>query len=302
MSPLAALDAGSNTIVLLVGEVVEGRVRQVRYESEMVQIGADLHTTGAIGRERTERALAVFRRFLDIARECGARGLAAGATATVRRASDGAEFLRAASEAIDTEVRLLGEEEEAKLSFLGVSSVHAVDGRWLMADVGGASTELVVAEGRSLLAWGSAHLGSGSFSASHLRSDPPTDAERQQLRRSAAAALESLPKPASVDALAVTGTAPLRHLLPPRGDFSRQELEAARRRLNADSASVVGESTGLGDRRVRALRGAVEIIEALLDRSALDKFRISLEGVPHGMLLAYARRGEDWWRWPRSES
>src|SRR5207302_9608681 len=98
-----------------------------------------------------------------------------------------------ASAAIEAPVRLLSEEREADLSFLGVSSRHAAHHGWLMGDMGGGSTELVVADGMKALRWVSLRAGSGGLAARHL-SDPPRPGEREALRADAMAEIRRAPE------------------------------------------------------------------------------------------------------------
>src|SRR5207253_1126104 len=97
---------------------------------ETPQLGAEVARTGRIGPHKGEETIAALRSVLSSASEHGYGKLVAGATAAVRVAADGAEFLARASAEIDTPVRLISEKREAELSFDGVASRHADDDRW----------------------------------------------------------------------------------------------------------------------------------------------------------------------------
>jgi exopolyphosphatase/guanosine-5'-triphosphate,3'-diphosphate pyrophosphatase len=222
----------------------------------------------------------------------------AGATAAVRRAADADWFLEEASRAAGTPVRLISEQREAELSFEGVASRHADPGQWLMADVGGGSTELVAAEGSRIERWVSLELGSGALTRRFL-SDPPQPGEREQLREAALERLGEAPGSHPRKLVATGGTAAN---LPPLvstdlpTELTVAALESARRRLDAAPASEVAASVGLAEARALALRGGVEILLLALARYHLDRLFVSYEGLRHGMLMAYLARGEDWWR------
>jgi exopolyphosphatase/guanosine-5'-triphosphate,3'-diphosphate pyrophosphatase len=299
MTRLAAVDVGSNTVHALVADVRGGRLEDVAHFVEMPELGAYVDRDGRIGPLRTAEAIQALHTVLEAGRAHGWEHLVAGATAAVRRAADCEEFLAAASAAIGVPVRLIAEQREAELSFLGVASRHGSRRGWLMGDMGGASTELVVAEGTRMLRWVSLRAGSGSLAARHL-SDPPRPGEREALREAALAEVRQAPE-CEADRLVMTGgTASNLPLVlsaqRPPPILTTEALLLAAAQLDAGPSEVVAERIGLPPARVRALRGGVELLLLLLDFYGLDRFHVSHAGLRHGMLLAYLDRGEDWWR------
>jgi exopolyphosphatase/guanosine-5'-triphosphate,3'-diphosphate pyrophosphatase len=299
---LAAVDVGSNTVHVLVADVDEHdggpRLQDVAHHVEMPQLGAEVARTGRIGREKAEETIAALRSVLARATELGYAHLVAGATAGVRSAADGAEFLARASKEVGAVVRLISDRREAELSFSGVASRHAAKKGWLMADVGGGSTELVVAHGRHLERWASLDLGSGSFAGRYL-SDPPDRGERERLRAAAMERVRDAPDSSATKLVVTGGTAAnlpvvLSRQRPP-SLLTTSALLVAAERLDAAPATEVAAAVGLSEGRVRALRGGVEILLLLLDYYGLDRFHVSYEGLRHGMLLAYLACGADWW-------
>ena len=300
---LAAVDVGSNTVHVLVADAREHSgepsLDDVAHYVETPLLGAEVARTGRIGPDKSEETIAALRSVLGRAALHGYGLLVAGATAAVRRAADGAEFLARASDEIGTPVRLISEKREAELSFEGVAGRHAVQDRWLMADVGGGSTEVVVAHERHMEGWVSLELGSGSY-AERFLSDPPGPGERERLRAAAFERVRDAPE-AAVRKLVVTGgtASNLPLVIAPgrRLELVRvTDLTEAAQRLDAAPAAESAERFGLPEARVRALRGGVEILLLLLDHYGLDSFEVSYEGLRHGMLLAYLRCGDDWWR------
>src|SRR5215472_5387084 len=142
---LAAVDIGSNTVHALVADVRKGELHDVAQFVEMPELGPAVDSAGRIGPAKTAEALKALDSVLSRAREHGYEHLVAGATAAIRRAADREEFLTQASAAAGVPVRLIAEDREAELSFQGVASRHASRHGWLMGDMGGSSTELVVA-------------------------------------------------------------------------------------------------------------------------------------------------------------
>lgn len=137
---IAVIDIGSNSIRLV---VFEGRGRQPAFlfnEKVMVGFGARRDEDGRLHDDAVAEALEILRRFRKLATEMQVTDLRAVATAAVREAPNGGDFLAALAE-IGIDVRILTGDEEAQLSGLGVlSAIPEADG--LMGDLGGGSLEL----------------------------------------------------------------------------------------------------------------------------------------------------------------
>lgn len=296
---LAAVDVGSNTVHALVADVHDGTPEDAGHFVAMPELGAEVDRTGRIGPAKTAEALAALETVLAPARERGYEHLVAGATSAVRRAADRDEFLAAATDAIGVPVRLIGEEREADLSFLGVASRHAGPHGWLMGDMGGGSTELVVADGMRALEWASLHVGSGGL-ATRFLSDPPRPGERQALREAAMPEVARAPRCDAHKLVMTGGTASnLPLVLSPKDPpavLTTEDLRAAAEHLDAAPADELAKRYPLPAARIRALRGGVELLHLVLAVYGLDRFHVSHAGLREGMILAYLERGEDWWR------
>ena len=295
---LAAVDIGSNTVHALVADVVRGRLVDVAHYVEMPELGAHVARTGAVG-ARAKPVIRALRSVVARARTHGYEVLIAGATEAVRQASDRDAFAREAGEAVGTTLHIIRADREAELSFLGVASKHAHRREWLMVDLGGASTEIVIGNGRKMVRSATLPIGSGVFASTYF-SDPPKPEERARMRRAALRELAHAPD-AEVMRLVVTGgTATNLPLLlskrKPPAVLTTADLLTCESRLDAARASEVAEKSGLPPSRVKALRAGVEALLLLLDWYGLAVLQISYEGLRHGMLLAYVELGEDWWR------
>ncbi len=180
---LAAVDIGSNTVHVLVADVVRNKLEDVAHYVEMPELGARVARTGSIG-TKSRIAIRALRSVIARARKHGFDRLIAGATAAVREASDGEAFAKKAGEAIGVPVHIISGGREAELSFLGVASRHAARREWVMVDLGGASTEVVIGRGRDMVRSATLPIGSGVLTSTYL-SDPPRPEERARLRKAA---------------------------------------------------------------------------------------------------------------------
>ena len=295
---LAAVDVGSNTVHALVADVVRGRLVDVAHYVEMPELGAQVARTGAIG-PRATSAIRALRSVVAQARTHNYDVLIAGATQAVRQASDREEFARAAGEAIGTPLRIIGAHHEAQLSFMGVASNHAGRREWLMVDLGGASTEIVVGNAGKMVRSATLPIGSGVLASTYL-SDPPKPEERARLRRAALRELTRAPD-ADVQRLVATGgtASNLPQVLAKRNPptvLTTADLLACESRLDAGKAGAVALKIGLPPNRVKAMQAGVEVLLLLLDWYGLAVLHVSHQGLRHGMLLAYLERGKDWWK------
>ena len=295
---LAAVDVGSNTVHALVADVVRGRLEDVAHYVEMPELGAHVAKAGVIG-ARAKPAIRALRSVVAKARTHEYDALIAGATEAVRQASDRDAFAREAGEAVGTHLQIIGADREAELSFLGVASRHAGRREWLMVDLGGASTEIVIGNGRKMVRAATLPIGSGVLASAHF-SDPPKPEERARMRRSALRELAHAPD-AEVERMVVTGgtASNLPLLLSKRNPptvLTTADLLTCEGRLDAVRASDVAKMSGLPSNRIKALRAGVEALLLLLDWYGLAVLHVSHEGLRHGMLLSYLERGDDWWK------
>jgi exopolyphosphatase / guanosine-5'-triphosphate,3'-diphosphate pyrophosphatase len=295
---LAALDIGSNTVHVLVADVVRGRLEDVAHHVEMPELGPHVARTGSIG-TRAKIALRAIRKVLGVAKAHGYDELIVAATQAVRQAADGPAFVHQASEVLGVPVRVISPRREAELSFQGAASRHAIRREWALVDLGGASTEVVIARGESMLRWATLPIGSGVLADEHL-SDPPRPEERARLRKAALRELTRAPD-GDVERLVATGgtasnlPAVLSRRNPPQV-LTTADILTCETRLDRGRARTVAQDVNLPPNRIRAMRGGVEELLLLLDWFGLALLHVSHEGLRHGMLLAYLQRGEDWWR------
>ncbi|MEM6673660.1 MAG: Ppx/GppA phosphatase family protein [Planctomycetota bacterium] len=141
---LAAVDLGSNSFHLVVARETEGRPRIIDKLRERVALAEGLNA-GQLDAVVQARALATLERFRERLRVVPPDRVRAVGTATFRKLRDGEAFLRLASEALGASIEVVPGSEEARLVYLGVA--HALgddEGRRLVVDIGGGSTECIL--------------------------------------------------------------------------------------------------------------------------------------------------------------
>lgn len=153
-APLAAVDIGSNSMRLEIGQLAAGsasaagRYRRIDYLKETVRLGAGLDANGMLTEEAAQRGLACLRRFSARLADFAPGQVRAVATQTLREARNRNAFLLRAQEALGFPIEVISGREEARLIFAGVAHLQPSRTRRLVIDIGGRSTELILGRGR----------------------------------------------------------------------------------------------------------------------------------------------------------
>lgn len=169
----AAIDCGTNSTRLLISD---GRT-QVERHMRVTRLGAGVDRTGRLDPEAIERTLSVMRDYRRIMDRYEVAGVRIAATSASRDAANRNDFFGPATEILGAVPELISGSEEAQLSFDGATAdLPPIDGRTLVVDIGGGSTEFAL---------GTAHL-EGSLSVDmgcvrmtekFLEHDPPLPEE-----------------------------------------------------------------------------------------------------------------------------
>ena len=141
IKPTAIVDVGSNSVRLVVYAGAERAPHPIFNEKVLAGLGKEVGETGRISAESWEAAIAVLKRYRLLLRHTGVRNARVVATAAVRDASNGPEFVDEMLQ-MGLDCRVIGAEEEAWLAGEGVLSAIP-DANGIVGDLGGGSLELV---------------------------------------------------------------------------------------------------------------------------------------------------------------
>ncbi|MBA5776693.1 Ppx/GppA family phosphatase [Stappia sp. F7233] len=147
--PIAIIDIGSNSIRLVVYERYARAPTGLFNEKVLAGLGRGIGATGRLASETVTVALSALARFRRICDQCDVKELHVLATAAVRDASNGADFIEDVEDICRVPVRVLSGKDEARLSALGI-----ISGIWkpngVVGDLGGGSLELVEVTGTDI--------------------------------------------------------------------------------------------------------------------------------------------------------
>lgn len=158
-SVIAALDIGTNSFHLVVAKPVETGFEIIASEKEVIRLGHGAGDMKQLEPDAIERGIASLKRMKAISDVHGAK-LRAVATSAVREAKNRNEFIRRVRKETGIEVEIISGVEEARLIHIGARYAVAVGEQpMLLCDIGGGSTELVIASGEEILLSRSFKLG-----------------------------------------------------------------------------------------------------------------------------------------------
>ncbi len=295
-APVAVIDLGSNTVLLLVIEP-GGRVR--RDEARITRLGQGVFATGVLDPDAEARTRGVVREFASRARALGAQRVVGVGTEALRTARDGPRLLEelVAEGTLDAG-HLLDGEQEAELAIAASRRARGpAEAPLVVIDVGGGSTELAWTRGRERVRGTSLALGSVRLTEAHVSAHPIPARELAELRHAVergAAELAHAPGLDGGDVVAVAGTATTlaamelrlaRYLaeavegLP----LERQTLSRWLEELARMSVEERRRLPGLEPGRADIIVAGLAILEGVLRAIGAERFRVSGRGVRYGV-------------------
>jgi len=157
---LATVDLGTNTVRLLVVEPTGATWRTLEQTQRVTRLGEGQGATGRLAPEPMRRTAAAVAEFSRAARALGADRVRIVATSAVREAVNREEFVARLERESGERVEVVSGEEEARLTLKGVASgLPGLGGSFVLFDIGGGSTEFVLARGGAPAAAVSLRLG-----------------------------------------------------------------------------------------------------------------------------------------------
>ncbi|HEX4208898.1 MAG TPA: Ppx/GppA phosphatase family protein [Candidatus Binataceae bacterium] len=190
----AAFDVGSNTVLMLVVETVNGSLGQIADFARITRLGRGVDAKGKLDPDSAKRTLDAIVEMAGKARELGAERIVGVATAALRDAADGPSFIAEVKQLAGFDLEVITGEAEAQLSFRAVKRGLSLDpaAKLLIVDIGGGSTELIRADPGIPIEAISLQIGSVRLTERHVKHDPPTSADAAELRLAADEGLKAL--------------------------------------------------------------------------------------------------------------
>ncbi len=298
---LAAVDLGSNSFHMIVGEFRHGQLAIIDRLKETVRLSEGLKAKGTLTQAARRRALDCLSRFGERLRDMHASTVRTAGTSALRRASDSGDFRREAEEALGHPIEVISGIEEARLIYNGVMhSTPPTDGFRLVLDIGGGSTELILGQGEKPRALESLHMGCVVMTETYF-SDGRISKENFEAAR-LAARLKLRPVKAffrdaqSIEAVGCSGTIiatenvarqvgaiELNDLTPKAVEDLIERVQQFR---NVNELVI----NGLSERRAQVWPGGLAILVELMEVLRIARLKVSDGALREGLLYDHLGR------------
>ena len=309
---IAAIDIGTNSFHLLVA-AVDPKLRTFRIiqaEKATTRLGERDPETGELTAAAMQRGLETLRQFRDLAASHRVEQIVTAATSAVREAPNGRDFLQTILDDLGMEVDLVSGPEEARLIYLGVlSGMPFGDRPHLLLDIGGGSTELILADGRDARALTSTRVGAVRLQRDFVRDDPMPPQRRSFLQAFIQGSLEPAVdkvrrriKPGETPVLVATsGTAMAIGSLaaseeerPPRKlhgyCVTRQSLNQVVDRLITMTPAQRRDLAPINDRRAEIIVPGALILQTTMKMLGVGEFVLSERALREGLIVDWMLR------------
>ena len=300
---LAAIDIGSNSMRLIVAEPHrDGTYRILDEERESTRLGKSLNSTGELAPDAVEHTLTALRNFKKIAEGFQVAELRTIATCAVREAKNGPEFCRRAKEEVGIEIEVISSDFEAHLAFLSVQRAFDLkDKNTIIVDIGGGSTEIVLASGEVIEGVYSTPLGAVRLTEQFGNGEngtPSPNGFDDMLAAIDRCLRKTVPKPFFVPHLLIGSGGTFTCLgemmmagkgqqnLPVRGyTVTRAQVSHLLDRLRKMPVKTRKGMPGLSPDRADIIVAGLAVIDRLMLRFHVNALQIHSRGVRDGLLL-----------------
>jgi exopolyphosphatase/guanosine-5'-triphosphate,3'-diphosphate pyrophosphatase len=302
---IAAIDLGSNSFHILIAQIAgPSSFAPVIREKMTIQLGRTALITGRLDPRDIARGLRCLDEFRRLVLTRRVERTIAVATSAIREAENGAEFLRRVREKCGFNVRAISGREEARLIHLAVArTVDLGSERALLADIGGGSVELSVADQAKIYFSTSLKLGFLRLQGRFVTKDPMTRREMRTLsvflRDSLAGPLATARRRGPTRLIATGGAMDsLLRLARQRRDpqprtplpadrVSRKEIRATISDLRILPSSDRAEKFDLDPSRAETLPIALMTLEAILEGAGIPRAEICPAALREGLIYDF---------------
>ena len=309
---VAAIDVGTNSTHLLVAsvDVGLGTFSIELAEKSTTRLGEKDPDTGELTPEAMDRGLASLRRFQELAISHQVEQIVIAATSAVREAPNGRDFLQTVQDQLGLDVDLVSGPEEARLIYLGVlSGMPFGDRPHLVLDIGGGSTELILADGRDARALTSTRVGAVRLQRDFVKDDPIPPHRRSFLQAFIQGSLEPAVdkvhrriKPGETPVLVATsGTAMAIGALAATEDdrpplklhgyrVSKQRLDRVVERLVVMTPEQRRDLAPINDRRAEIIVPGALILQTTMQMLGVGELVLSERALREGLIVDWMLR------------
>lgn len=286
----AAVDIGSTSVHLLVAELTDDGLETALDLSELLGLGETVERSGSLGPASRQALVGTLTAYAAEGRRLGAATIAFVGTDPLRHAADAARACVEIERATTVPVHVLDQAEEGSLTLLGATH-GIVRGGVAVIDIGGGSTEIVVAGSDGSRRIVGLPIGASRLSAALGVDDPPTPDQVAGLRLEATRVVAAAPDLVLGEVIAVGGTTyGVARVATGPGTGERvvdaDGIALAVTVTSRERSAHVAELFGLNPRRAKILPAGAAIFAAIVERYGIGRVTVSEQGIREGLLRA----------------
>ena len=302
---IASLDLGTNSLILVVAEWDGTTFTPLFEDVQVVRLGQDLTKRGSLHPKAKRRCLKELRNFSEKIDQFKVKNVLAAGTAALRNAGDGAKFAQEIEDQFGFRFKIISGNEEASLTFKAIQREFSdLAQQFIMIDIGGGSSELVVGDGNRILSKTSLEVGTVSFTERFIQHDPPTIEELHAASSSITELMDPFSvTPTSSIVVGVAGTVTTLKAV----DVEMDEYDPSavhRSQLKKDNVVRLGnlfrsmptkerrKLKGLPPKRADIIPMGATILETFMAELNLESIYVSDRGLRWGLLYDWIEKND----------
>lgn len=294
MSAHAAIDVGTNSVLLLIGHIEDGELNALLQEARITRLGEGTAGTDLLSSQAMDRTAQALGDYVELCSRHNAATITAVGTAAMRRATNADDFIKRVRGEFGIDIEVIDEGNEARLTHLGSASSFGND--IVVMDIGGGSTEFIARDTRSSL-----DIGVVALKERFFHSDPPADEDiasaRRHIREYLSKHLDgSAFSHPSLRLVAAAGTATTLAAMhggidpydPDRVHgmkLSSDDVHALAERMRGLAASDILKLKGVQEGREDVILPGALLMDEAMNRLGYDEAIVSDRGVRWGVLI-----------------
>jgi len=298
---VASIDIGTNTVLLLIAEINNEKrfIKPILNEYRIPRIGKGLFPGLPISEEKVSELIEILSEYKNIAKKFNCKKIILTATHAFRIASNAKEIITRIKQLLNLEIKVITGNEEAKYSFLGVTSTLDKHSNVLVIDVGGGSTEIVMGKNNEIFFSGSFKIGAVSATERFLHNYVPRKNEIGEMEKEIQNIFLKLTEFKFIPdyAIAIAGTpTTLACINFGLETFQEDKIEGSLLNIN-EMSSLVNEISKMSSESILAkyksvVKGREDVLFAgsfillnLMKILRLEKISVSSKGIRYGAIV-----------------
>lgn len=301
---IAAIDIGTNTILLLIAEVENGAIRRIIHDQQVIaRLGKGVDADRIIQQETFVRAEGFLRHYKETCDSFGVERICAVGTSALRDAKNREEFMQYIAERTGIRIELFSGDDEALWTYRGgISEFTGAAETYSVIDIGGGSTEIIIGNAREIIEKTSIDLGSVRLTERILKDSPPEIPALMEAHQYIADHMPPLTKKAaSTFCVGVAGTLTtlaalhqqLPHYMPERVSGYRLpyvDVCAMFGMLKDKSLAQIQAFPQISAGRADIILAGIMILMGYMESAGMEAITVSDRGLRYGILLREAER------------